>query len=531
MNDDRNTSPSGHGSPLGAIITTKDKERNRKSNLEKSLIGLTGGFSTTELNGVLQVSKDGQEHNKCDKEDEDYVDRLIREYNLKTLDDGTDEIWYYNGRKGVFGPGAEPIVKARIERDNKGNVKNHDIKEYIGHIQRRTYTRREDFDADISWIAAGNYMINLRTGETQRFSPNFMCTTQIPVHYLPSPIRDFFTWVESPVLGYNNMNSECPVIMKFLYEIMPSEDVEIVLDFLAYCLWREYKFNVWMLFNGAGQNGKSTLINLIEKFFGPENVSGESLDRLLKERFAPANLYRKMVNVDADLSPGALFGNTGKLKKLTGNDEYPAEFKYKSPFKLRNSAKLFFSCNRIPQTDDSTDAFLRRIIIINFTGQFLGAKEDINLIDKLTTTEELSGLFRVLVNRLPKVLKNGIRQTTSEVMEKTHDKYMRGADPTKYFVEKALINDSTSKVKKIDMYDSHVNFCRENGLPVESEQSFSRKMTQGFGYKTKQFRDVGERAWFYVGVRLTDWKQREIEEQSRLEEISEFSQATQEDMK
>jgi len=54
-----------------------------------------------------------------------------------------------------------------------------------------------------------------------------------------------------------------------------------------------------MLFNGPGQNGKSTLLNLIEKFFGSENVSGESLERLLKDRFAPANLHHKMVNADA----------------------------------------------------------------------------------------------------------------------------------------------------------------------------------------------------------------------------------------
>ena len=167
--------------------------------------------------------------------------------------------------------------------------------------------------------------------------------------------------------------------MKFLNEIMSMSDVEIVLDFLAYCLWRDYTFNVWMLFNGAGQNGKTTLLNLIEGFLGSKNVSGESLERLLTERFAPANLYQKIVNVDADLSGDILSRHTGKLKKLTGNDEFPAEFKYKTPFKFRNYAKLIFSCNTIPEITDTTDAMFRRLIIINFTKQFLGDKEDIHL--------------------------------------------------------------------------------------------------------------------------------------------------------
>jgi putative DNA primase/helicase len=56
-------------------------------------------------------------------------------------------------------------------------------------------------------------------------------------------------------------------------------------------------------------------------------------------------LYQKLANIDADVSGDILINNTGKIKKLTGNDESAAEFKYKQPFKFRNYAKLIFSCN------------------------------------------------------------------------------------------------------------------------------------------------------------------------------------------
>jgi putative DNA primase/helicase len=488
-------------SPLNKVFTSETRE---KSAVDQTLIGLTGG----------PVKKD-------------YTDTLIEEHQIKTMEDNND-MWRYDREKGIFVPGAEPIIKARIELDNKGKVKNRDVNEYIGQIQRRSYTNRDDFDPDISWIAATNCMVNLRTGETRPFDPWFMCTMQLPVKSnSTSGIMDFFDRVEGPVFGYGF--NHCPAITKFLYEIMSREDVELLLDFLAYCLWRDYKFNVWMLFNGAGQNGKSTLLNLIEKFFGSENVSGESLERLLKDRFAPANLYQKMVNLDADLSPDILLRNTGKLKKLTGNDQYPAEIKYMTSFKFRNYAKLIFSCNKIPESDDMTDAFFRRLIIINFKRQFFGAKEDINLIDKLTTPEELSGLFHILVNRLPKVLENGIRQTTSELMEKTYDKYVRGSNPVEYFVKKALVLDSTARVKKLNLYDAYERFCQEFGLPPESEQSFSRKMSKDFGFNCKQYRDKGEKPYFWIGIRLKTHD--EIDEQSRLEEIGEYSSVTQEAMK
>ena len=156
---------------------------------------------------------------------------------------------------------------------------------------------------------------------------------------------------------------------------MGPEDVEVVLDFIAYCLWRHYKFHVWLLFNGAGQNGKSTLINLIEALLGKHNVAGESLQRLLDNRFSVANLYHKLANVDADLS-GDNLKNTGILKKLTGNDLFPAENKFERPFYFKSYAKLIFSCNEMPKTEDITDAFFRRLIIINFNKQFFGAIAD-----------------------------------------------------------------------------------------------------------------------------------------------------------
>ena len=461
-----------------------------------------------------------------DEQSKDYIDGLIEEHHFKTLSD-TEEIWRYDQRKGIYVPNAECMIKARIEKDHKYKVTNKLVNEELGRIQRRTYISRSDFDPSIEWIAAKNCMVNLSTGETQPFDPKFMNTTQIPAEYNPNPILDFFCLVD----GVDSDNIHCPTIMKFLHEIMSPTDVEIVLDFLAYCLWRNYNFNVWMLFNGAGQNGKSTLLNLIERFLGFKNVSAESLERLLKERFAPANLYQKMVNVDADLSGDILSTHTGKLKKLTGNDEFPAEFKHKAPFRFRNYAKLIFSCNSIPEITDTTDAFFRRLIIINFTQQFLGDKEDIHLLDKLTTEKELSGLFHVLVNRLPRVLENGIRKTTSEVMETTYDKYMRGANPIGYFVDNILANDSATKTSKIEMYEAFKKFCLENGLALESDQSFSRKMTKGLGYDIKRLRVKGsERVYFWIGVKIKTPE--ELEKEKSLRDLGEYySPETQEEMK
>ena len=138
------------------------------------------------------------------------------------------------------------------------------------------------------------------------------------------------------------------------------------------------------------------------------------------------------------MSGDILIKNTGIIKKLTGNDESPGEFKYKTPFKFRNFAKLIFSCNEIPQTTDMTDAFFRRLIIINFTQQFLAESDNPHILDELCTEEEFSGSLNELLKRLPRIINQGIRATTNETMRETYEKYMRGSNPVQYFREKAL---------------------------------------------------------------------------------------------
>jgi putative DNA primase/helicase len=370
-------------------------------------------------------------------------------------------------------------------------------------------------------------MINLITGETQPFDPKFMSTTKIPVNYdhgYPAGVyADFFRMVEG---------KELPKIMSFLYEIMDLEDVELFLDYLAYCLWREYRYNFWMLLVGKGFNGKSVLLDLIERFFGSENKSGETLRRLLTERFSVANLYNKMVNVDADVSADVIFNNTGVLKKLTGNDLHVGEHKFKKPFYFRNHAKLFFSCNKIPETGDDTDAFFRRIFIINFSQQFFGKKNDPHLIDKISTDDQLSILLSELISRLPRIIEHGLRQVTNEALEETYDKFTRGSDPVKYYYETALQPEIGSKISKLDMYNHYEEFCKLHRLTPESDQSFSRKMTKVHGLKIGRPRINHELIYCYMDIKLKDLRKTLGEQDNLLlNEISDLTEQQKEELK
>ena len=75
-------------------------------------------------------------------------------------------------------------------------------------------------------------------------------------------------------------------------------------------------------------------------------VQSETIQKV-SNNFASASLFGNLANIDADLSSEQL-KQTGMLKKLTGADSIPAEFKYKTAFHFKNYAKLIFSANPNP---------------------------------------------------------------------------------------------------------------------------------------------------------------------------------------
>jgi putative DNA primase/helicase len=408
---------------------------------------------------------------------------FLDQYNFATMKD-TDEIYYYDSNKGIYVKGGEVFIKSELAT-MQTYMPTHQVNEIINTIKSKTYADRKEFDSNIEWLAFKDCMINLKTGETKPHSPDFRVTLQIPISY-------------QKFLDLPNYQFRCPTIMKFLYQIVSDKrDIDTILDFIAYCLWREMKFHKLLILNGLGRNGKGTLCKLITIFLGKNNVAGESLDQLLNGRFSASQLNGKLVNIDADVSK-EISKKIGILKKLTGNDILSAEEKFKPQFNFINHAKLIQVSNQLPEIKEDTIAIFSRLLIIDFSKTFIkNANPD--LISELTTEEELSGLLHILLKRLPRVLINGIRYTKSiENLEK----YQLRMNSVKYFADNYLEEMSESKVKKEVVYKKYKEFCFKNRITSKPENKFSEDMTR-LGFEYRQLRDGSNfRAYYWINLRM-----------------------------
>jgi len=255
-----------------------------------------------------------------------------------------------------------------------------------------------------------------------------------------------------------------PINKKVFSEVVYKHDISVLQEFIGYCLYKKYHIHKATMFLGGGKNGKSTAINLLIALLGKENVANKELQEIIYNRFATSSLYGKLLNASADISSKAL-SKTGKFKELTGGDYVEAEAKFKDSFNFTNYAKFLFSANALPKASDDSYAFYRRWILISFPNTFDGKTCDPNLLEKLTTEEELSGFLNWAVDGLQRLLANGefsYGKTVEDVMEL----YKTLSDPVYAYCTEFLKNQIGGHILKENLYKHYVKWCKEKQLPI-----------------------------------------------------------------
>jgi len=218
------------------------------------------------------------------------------------------------------------------------------------------------------------------------------------------------------------------------------------------------------MFLGGGRNGKSTCLNLLKRFLGEKNVSNQELYALIVNRFATATLYAKLANIAADISNKAL-ERTGLFKSLTGADGIHGEKKFKDGFDFNSYAKLIFSANTLPKSEDNTYAFFSRWILISFPNTFEGKNCNQYMLDEITTPEEISGLFNWAIEGLQRLLASGsfsYGKTVEEVMEQ----YKTMSDPVYAYCQEFLKTETGKHILKEKLREHYVKWCKKNKLPI-----------------------------------------------------------------
>jgi len=398
------------------------------------------------------------------------------------------ELRYYEEEEGIWKPnGIEKLQEITINK-LKGFWRSHHTSETEKHIRYSNYVPIEDIGGPLNRIVLKNGVYNTETHKLEPFNPNLYAITALPVEYKP--------------------DADCPKIKQFLSEVVEAENIDKIFEIIGYSLYKSYPIARIFIFTGTGRNGKSVLINLITRFLGPENISSVDIQNLTDDSFRSAELYGKLANINGDLPPKPI-KDTGLIKKATGQDPLTVAKKYQQPFQFYNYAKLIFSANQVPRTYDNSDAMHRRLDVIEFPNKFDpdDPKTDPNLIEKISTPEELSGLFNEAMKGLERILTLG-KFTNEGSIEARKLDYIKRSDPVQYFGLTYLKQntDPESYITKSQLYDNYVFMCRALGETPTSANWFSQGIKRHIPYLDEGWVDK-DKVWRGASIKFDELEQ------------------------
>ena len=321
-----------------------------------------------------------------------------------------------------------------------------------------------------------NGIIDTVSGELRPHSPTFRSPIQLRVNYDPT--------------------ADCPRIRQFVAEVFPGDAQILGYEIAGWLCVPEINLQKAVLLLGAGANGKSTYLNLLTALLGQNNVSRVPLHDFGGNRFKPADLYGKLANLCGDLPPKV--GDSAMFKMIVGGDSISAERKYGHPFAFTPFCRLVFSANELLDSSDFSLAFLRRWVVVPFPNTFDETQADEHLLKKLTTSEELSGLFNMALAAYSGVRKRGsFTQAWSTSWAKSE--FEATLDPIADFLAEWTILGTGESVPKPTLYSSYAEWAKVAGQKPISRPRFKQLLQQKVpGLAEKAIH--GTRYWTGIGL-------------------------------
>lgn len=413
-----------------------------------------------------------------------------------TRDDERSECWIY--KEGIYVPQARTYIRECCRNLLKEVFTGQLANEIISKIEADTYIDQEDFfkEEPPNLIAVKNGILDLNTKELKPFDPNKKFFSKLSIDYIP--------------------NKKCKSIKDFFDSLFKNkEEVKVIQEIFGFLLYKEYFLEKAIMMLGSGRNGKGKTLELMKRFIGVENCAEISLESMEKDIYGAGELFKKSANLCGDLSKGAL-KHTGEFKKLTGRDLLSAPRKFKTRVQFVNYAKMIFSCNELPYTYDITEAFFNRWLILDFPFTFLPQQEidlldddeniklrDPNIIDKISTEEEMEGLLNWAIEGLDR-LRDKKSFSFSPSTEETKNKWMRKSNSCLAFVMDYVEENPEGYVIKSDFKRFYTAYCREHKIQIASEKVIKNILTTVAGADEDRRKIDEQQKYIWCGIRIKE---------------------------
>lgn len=219
----------------------------------------------------------------------------------------------------------------------------------------------------------------------------------------------------------------------------------------------------------------------IRYVLGSENVTSFSINSLCDEKSTTRNnINHKLLNYSTDFS-GKIWNN-GIFKQLASGEPVEARRLYHDSTIINDYARLAFNSNFMPDSNDTSSGFLRRLLLVEFNKTIPVEKRDPNLANKLC--QEAPGILNWMIDGLVRFIKNGYKFSDSSTLSTSMQTFQAASDNVKSFMDSMSYQPGTgTEMKLSDLYSNYKNYCSVNSIKsVENMANFKIKL-EGLHYQ------------------------------------------------
>ncbi|TXK75430.1 phage/plasmid primase, P4 family [Paenibacillus sp. N3.4] len=311
----------------------------------------------------------------------------------------------------------------------------------------RVSPKGQELNSDKQHINLQNGMFNINSFELLPHDPEFYSSVQVPISYAPK--------------------ATCHRFLRFLKEVFDGDArvIEVVQEMMGYCLSSETRAHKVFILEGVGSNGKSVLIEIIERLVGAENVSHVPMNDF-SQPFARSEIVGKTLNVSTENEFDERGFNTQYIKSITSGDQIRVEVKHEKGFSYKPFCKLVFAMNQLPSVNDKSHGFFRRLVILPFHRVFSAEEADKKLIDKLIP--ELPGIFNFAIEGLKRLIENDFNFSHAEKINEAILGYKSEQNPVIPFFHEHIRqgNDNNDRLGCNEIFEAFRAWCKRNGEPA-----------------------------------------------------------------
>jgi len=378
----------------------------------------------------------------------------------------------YRHDRGVYRPDGADYCAARVRELLGRRIRREHVGEVAAWMQ--TWPIEIGDEQPANTINVANGLLDWRTGELRPHSPEVLSTAQLPVRWRPE--------------------AQCPAIDRFLDEVLPDDAIGLFDEIAGLTIYAANPMQRAVLFLGPGGNGKSVALRILEALAGHANVSNVSLQAIAENRFMAAELYGRLANICGDLDARSV-DRTDVFKAATGGDRIMAERKYLAPFTFRCRALMLFSANAPPVSQDQSNAWFSRWIVLPFTRTFRGTdREDPHLGVRLAAESELEGLLVRAVEGLRRLMARG-RIAVPGSVQRTAEEYRVQLDSVHAFLAEGCEFRGDAFAPRARLYAEYRAWCADEGRHPLRAANLYQRLRDEYGDRVTEVARRGVRGW------------------------------------